>query len=58
MASFRETQELLYVMQWALLLMQNYCCSMRKAGQIIWIFLKEYPTFSLRTKMEPSVQAI
>ena len=23
---------------WALLLMQNSCCSMRKAGQIIWIF--------------------
>ena len=26
-------------MQWALLLMQNSCCTMRKAGHLIWIFL-------------------
>ena len=26
-------------MQWALLLMQNFRCSIRKAGQIIWIVL-------------------
>ena len=26
-------------MQWALLLIQNSCCSMRKEGQIIWLFL-------------------
>lgn len=47
------------VMQWALLLMQNSCCSMRKARQIIWIFLtKSIRDFLCRTKMEPSVQPI